>query len=171
MADPHAHHKEPEESVLLDDYLTDHLDERAYDQPNFLFWVRTVCEAMSFLGPETDADLKDMLRQLQDHLAGAEVAAAVIDEMRRRIVRSMTINECEPASPLGLKYRRLNAIADSRERNLADLYDWQYGVVTAWQIINLRDDNDQALIQFIQQRAKEQNVELYEKNNGVAASD
>ena len=154
----------------LDDFLMDHLDEQAYDQPNFLFWVRTVCEAMSFIGPETDADLKGMIQQLIDHHAGAGVAAAVVDSMRRQISRSMTTNDCEPASPLGLKYRCLNAIADSRETNLTDLYNWQHGVVTAWQIINFHQDKDQTLIQLIRQRAREQSVQLYEKkhDDGVA---
>ena len=157
--------------MFLDDFLADHLDERAYHQPNFYFWVRTVCEAMSFVGPETDADLEGMIRQLENHHAGHGVAADVVDKMRDQVVRLRGARFCADTTSLGLKYRCFNAIADSREQNLADLDNWQYGVRIAWQTINFYDDKDQELIQFIRHRAKEQKIELYEKNDEEVPSD
>ncbi len=44
--------------MMLDDFLNDYLDDEAFGEANLAFWVRTVMEAMTHLGPETDANLE-----------------------------------------------------------------------------------------------------------------
>lgn len=149
--------------MTLDDFLVEHLDRQAFDPPNYLFWTRTVCAAMSLIGLETDPDLERMIRQVLDYHAGTGGDADAIDNIRHEIVRLRGLAFWGDADSLGLKYRCLNAIACSREWVLARGYDeWQYGVVTAFQLINHHHDKDGLLIQFIRESARTQDAELYE---------
>lgn len=145
-----------------DGFILDNLPESVYEERNFYFWVRTVIDAIDLLGSETDDDLKRMCQSLLDYHAGADVASETINGMTREIVRLGVDTSWKNTSPFGLKYRCLWAIASSRKRNLADLYDWQYGVLTAFENINLHGDKDQALNALIRGNASKYRVDLHE---------
>ena len=71
--------------MSLDDFLTDSVKEEAFYPPNFGFWIRTVVEAMAFLGPETDADLEGMSKLLLDFHSGADIDLKIINRIRHEI--------------------------------------------------------------------------------------
>ena len=142
--------------------ILDNIPESVFEERNFYFWVRCVVDAMELLGPDTDEDLKRMCQSLLDYHAGADVAPEIIDGMTCEIVWLGVDTSWKNTSALGLKYRCLWAIASSRERNLADLYDWQYGVVTAFENINLHGDKEQALNALVRENALKYGVDLHE---------
>lgn len=147
-----------------DGSILDDVPESVFGEHNFYFWVKCVIDALDLLGSETDEDLKRMCQLLLDYHTGADVAPETIEGMRREIVRLGVDTSWKNTSPLGLKYRCLWAIASSREMNLADLYNWQYGVVTAFENINLHDDKEkeQALNALIRGNASTYGVDLHE---------
>ena len=151
--------------MTADGCILDDLPESVFGEHNFYFWVRCVIDAMDLLGPETDDNLKRMCQSLLDYHSGADVASETIDGMTREIVRLGVDTSWKNTSPLGLKYRCLWAIASSRKRNLADLYDWQYGVVTAFENLNLHGDKDQALNVLIRGNALKYGIDLHETEN------
>ena len=147
--------------MTLDYFLTDSLDEKAYGEQNFRFWVQPVVDAMTLLGPETDSDLERLAQRLLGYYAGADINAQEIDGIRHEIVRLRGIAFWGEAMPLGLKYHCLNAVASSREINRAAGYaSFQYGVATALQTINFQHDKDQSLIALIQSNAAREQVDL-----------
>ena len=141
--------------LLLDDDLV------VYSKPYFLFWIITAIHAMTFLGPETDIDLKRLCQLLLDHYHELGVDSQAIDGIRHEIVRLRGINFWGETTPLALKYRCLNAIASSRKQSLDDIHSWQYGLVTAFQIINFHGDKEEALIDLVRQNAAKYGVDLY----------
>src|SRR5260221_6120600 len=116
----------------ISEFLIDNVQEQAYGPPNFYFWVRTGIDAMGLPGPETDPDLERLGGLLLDYHAGGQVASGAIEGIRSEIM-SLGFTYGKGSTPLDLKYRCIWNIADSRENNMADLYEWQYGVVTAFQ--------------------------------------
>ena len=148
--------------MTLFEFIMEHLSYKAESPPNFLLWVRSVLGAMVFLGPDTDADLERLIRELLDYYSGADIPGVRIDSIRREIVKLRGVQAWEDESTLGLKYRCLNAIATSREANMADIGEWEYGVVTAFEIVNTHHDKDQFLINFIREQAKDQGVDLHD---------
>ena len=149
--------------MTLDEFLIDDISPQAYDAPNFLFWVETVVDAMALLGPDTDANLERLTKRLLDYYAGADISPEDIDGTNsiNREIGGLGVTSWKNQTPLAAKYRTLWAIAFSRERNIADLYDWQYGVVTALQTINYDNDQDQLLIEFVRSKAAEYGVNLH----------
>lgn len=148
--------------MTISEFLIDHLPEKAYDQPNFCFWVRTVLDAMALLGPDSDDGLDRLSGLLVDYHSGADVAREDVEGVSREIVRLGVDTSWRNETPLGLKYRCLWAIGGSREQHLADLYNWQYGVVTAFNNINIRHDKDQVLIGLILGNASRYGADLHE---------
>ena len=149
--------------MTLDEFLIEYLDEQAYAEPNFRFWVQTVVDAMTLLGPDTDSNLEYLTQRLLDYYDGTDVSSEDIDGKNgiNREIGRLGITSSKNMSPLADKYRCLWAIAFSRERNLENLYDWQYGIVTAFQTINLQDDKDEVLMELVQQNAAKYGVDLY----------
>ena len=149
--------------MTLGEFLIDDISSQAYGQPNFLFWVRTVIDAMTLLGPETDADLERLTKRLLSYYVGADISPEDIDGTNgiNREIGRLGITSWKNQTPLAAKYRTLWAIAFSRERNLADLYDWQYGVVTAFQTVNYHNDKDQVLIELVRSEAAKYGIDLY----------
>src|ERR1051325_1703363 len=148
----------------ISEFLIDNVGEQAYGQPGFYFWIRTVIDAMDLLGPVTDPDLERLCRLLLDYHSGGQVGSEVIDGIRGEIKR-LGFTYGKGRTPLDLKYRCIWNIANSRERNLADLYDWQYGIVTAFQNINLDGDKDQALIALIRGNASKSGMDLHDRGS------
>ena len=151
--------------MTISEFLIEDISCRAFDGCNFLFWVRTVIDAMKLIGPETDSNLERMSKLLLDYHAGTDVTPEEVDGIGRKIALLRGVGYWRDDSPIGLKYRCIIAIASSREENLNDLYYWQYGIVTAFDLINLHDDKDQALISLIRENASKYGVNLYEKND------
>jgi hypothetical protein len=149
--------------MTIDEFLQN-LPEKAFDHPNFYFWIRNVIDAIGLLGPETERDLERYSRLLLDHHSGVDISEGVLEDIRHDIVRTRGRGFWRDDSVMGLKYRCLNAIASTRDQNLADLYDWQYGIVTAFQLINLDDRKDRALIDLIREHAQQYGVDLNDQN-------
>ena len=137
-------------------------DLAVYGEPYFRFWTLTVIDAMGLLGTETDGDLQRLCQLLLDHHNGFGVKSEEVERIRQEIVRLRGAAFWGEETPLGLKYRCLNAIASSRVQRLANIHQsWQYGLVTAFQTINFQGDKDEALIDLVQQNAAKYGVDLY----------
>ena len=134
---------------MLDDYFLS-LDERFFSRRYDAFWVRTVLDLMGLLGEETDADLDRLIGTLRGYYKGTGVSGAEIDDVPHEIVRLRGPGFWRDDAALGLKYRCLNAIASSAEKNDGDPDDWQYGILTALQLINLDQTKDEAIAARIQ---------------------
>ena len=147
-------------NMTLFEFIMEHLSYKAENPPNFLLWVRSVLGAMVFLGPDTDADLERLTKELLGYHSGADIPGVRIDSIRKEIVQLRGGQFWSDESVLGLKYRCLNAIATSRETSMADIGEWEYGVVTAFDIINMHHDKDQFLIEFVREQARDQGVDL-----------
>ena len=121
---------------------------------------------MALLGPDTDKVLERMTQRLLDYHLGIHIDIEDIDGKTgiARELGAKRLNYWRDNTPLGLKYRCLSSIASSRERNLEDLYDWQYGIVSAFQSINFYEDHDQVLIALIRRNAARDKVNLFEKS-------
>lgn len=153
--------------MTIDEFLIDYLDEQAYSEPNFRFWVQTVVDAMALLGPDTDRDLERLTQRLWNYHAGTDVEAQEIDGIRHEVVCLRGVAFWGEATAIALKYRVLNAIASSREYNLeAGCDSFQYGIVTAFQNINYDYKKDQALIALIQSNAARNKIKLLANKNG-----
>ena len=148
--------------MTTDRFILDDIPESVFEERNFYFWVKCVVDALELIGPGTDSDLENMSRQLLDYYGAGDVNTETVEQIPREIVRLRGVGFWNDDTPIGLKYRCLWAIASSRERNLADLYDWQYGVVTAFDNINLGGDKDQALNALIRENASKYGVDLCE---------
>lgn len=151
--------------MTLDEFLLDDINPHAFGERNFYFWVRNVIDALALLGPETDINLESMSNLLLDYHAGGNVSLKSVKEIPGIIHQLRGDNCSQDNSPLGRKYRCLSSIASSREENLADLYDWQYGIVSSLGLINLYHDKDQALIALIRENASKYGVDLHEAND------
>lgn len=148
--------------MTIDEFLIDDISPEAYGEPNFLFWTQTVIDAMALLGPETDSDLQRLCQLLLDYYSGFDVEPKAIEDIRQEIVCLKGVSFWGETTPIALKYRCLNAIASSRAQRLDDIHQsWQYGLVTAFQIVNLQGDKDEALIKLVQQNAAKHGVDLY----------
>ncbi len=145
-----------------DGSILDDLPESVFEERNFYFWVKCVIDALDLLGPETDSHLEEMSRLLLDYYGGADVSAEAVKQILREIVRLRGVGFWRDDSPIGLKYRCLYNLAYSREENLADLYYWQYGVESSFDLINLSNDNEkeQALNALIRENASKYGVDL-----------
>ena len=130
----------------LDEYLIDVLDDADFDEPNMLTWIRLVFDLTSLLGEETDIDLERMWATLLAHYETCCIADSEIEGMRSEIVRLRGVGFWRDDSPLGLKFRCLNAVATTRTENKRDLYNWRYGIVTAIQLINTLPGIEVALL-------------------------
>jgi hypothetical protein len=147
--------------VTLDCFLVDHLVPKAFDPPNYPFWVRTVIDATGFLGPQTDTSLERLTELLLSYHSGADMDDDTLLDYKGEILRPKGVAIYSDMSPLGLKYRSLMAVGLSRKT--AKINDtWQYGVVTAFELINYGRNVDDSLIDLIRKRAHVQKVELYE---------
>src|SRR5690349_893431 len=117
---------------MLDDYLmslSDAVFTRSYDA----FWVGTVILLIDLLGSDTEPDLETLKRKLLDYHAGLDVSPDEIEDIPHEILRLRGPGFWRGTSPLGLKYRCINALASSAEQNDDDRYNWRYGVTTALQ--------------------------------------
>jgi hypothetical protein len=137
--------------MTLDEYLIYHLDPELFEAPFYRFWVETIVGALSLLGPETDPDLDTLINRLLQSYAKSEWPNKVGETIRDEIVRLKGSGFWHDDSPFGLKYRCLFAVGTSVEENSRDTENWQYGVVTAFQLINLNKDKDEILMERIQQ--------------------
>jgi len=137
--------------MTIDEFLIEHLEPTLFEEPYFYFWVKTVLEAMELLGPETDDDLNRLRHLLLEYYTTDNIPAERIDDIPHEIVRLRGVSYWNDTSPLGLKYRCLNAVGSSIEANRADLDNWQYGIVTAFQLINLDQNKDRILIERIRE--------------------
>jgi len=136
----------------------------AFEERNFYFWVRTVIDALDLIGPETDSHLENMSRLLLDYYGTPDVSPEAVERIPREIQRLRGITYSSDNSPIGLKYRCINNLAHSREKNLEDLYYWQYGVVSSFDLITLDNDKEkeQALNALIRENASKYGVNLCE---------
>ena len=157
--------------MSLDDFLTDSVKEEAFYPPNFGFWIRTVVEAMAFLGPETDADLEGMSKLLLDFHSGADIDLKIINRIRHEIYALRGPAFCYDTTPLGLKYRCLNAIADSGQKSLSHTDALEYSFQVAFWFINHNNNLDQELIALIQESASKYGVSLFEKGADCRTDD
>lgn len=163
---------EAETDMTPDGFILDNISESAFEERNFYFWVRCVIDALDLIGPETDSHLEEMSSLLLDYYGAADVSPDAIERIPREIQRLRGITYWRDNSPLGLKYRCINNLAYSREKNLEDIYYWQYGLVSSFDLINLDNDKEkeQALNALIRENASKYGVDLYE-TNGQAGQD
>lgn len=147
-----------------DGFILDDVSESVFGERNFYFWVRCVVDALDLIGPETDDHLENMIRLLLDYYSGADVSPEAVEQIPREIQRLRGITYSRDNSPLGLKYRCINNLAHSREKNLEDLYYWQYGLVSSFDLITLDNDKEkeQALNALIRENASKCGVDLHE---------
>jgi len=148
--------------MTIDEFLLNDINSRAFNENNFYFWLKSVIDSLNLLGSETDSNLERIIRLLLDYYTGADITSEAIDSIPSEILALRGKSSWMDNSQLGIKYRCISDIAASRERNLADLYDWQYGVVSAFGLINFHDNKDQDLIALILANASRYSVNLYE---------
>ncbi len=152
--------------MTTDEFSLSNFNDGAFEERNFYFWVKCVIDALDLIGPETDSHLENTKRLLLDYYGAANVSPEAVKQISREIVRLRGAAFWRDDSPIGLKYRCLYNLAHSREENLADLYDWQYGVESSFDLINLSNDKEkeQALNALVRENASKYGVNLYEQD-------
>lgn len=103
--------------MTLDTYLIDELDPSFFEEAYFAFWVGLVLDAMAWLGPETDPKLERLSALVLQTYSGDEAASQALQTLPQEIVRLRGVGFWRDSSPLGLKYRCLNAIGSPIEAN------------------------------------------------------
>jgi len=153
-----------ETDMTTEGSILDDIPESVFEERNFYFWVKCVVDALDLIGPETDSHLENMIRLLLDYYGATDVSPEAVERIPREIVRLRGITYWQDDSPIGLKYRCINNLAHSREKNLEDLYYWQYGLVSSFDLITLDDDKEkeQALNALIRGNASKYGVNLHE---------
>jgi len=151
--------------MTTDKFILDGIPESAFGEQNFSFWIKCVVDGMDLIGPETDSHLEDMIGALLDYYGSADVSPEVVERIPSEIVRLRGTGFWRDDSRLGLKYRCISNLACSREKNLEDLYYWQYGVESSFDLIDLHDDKAQALVALIRGNASKLGVDLSNKED------
>ena len=129
--------------MTLDDFLMGELDEAFFEPSYRLFWIRTALSSMHVLGDETDAHLERFCETILKYYTGETPSKQVITSIPEEMSQLREIRSRSDNSVLGLKYRCVNAIAEE------DMYEWYYGIVPAFQLINFSDQNDQVLVTLL----------------------
>lgn len=146
--------------MTIDEFLIDDLGDDLLFVPSYhRFWVHMVLDCMDMIGNETEADLDRLCSVIRRLYFFDLVSVASLNSICSAI-RPHTGNFAwKDNSVLGLKYLCLNALTASRRMERLSssftmddwLYEWKYGIVTAFQIINLDEKKDRSLIERIQQ--------------------
>ena len=149
--------------MTTEEFSVNDINYHLFEERNFYFWVKCGIDALDLLGPETDGHLENIKRLLLDYYGSVDVSPEVVERIPSEIVRLRGVGFWRDDSPIGLKYRCLYNLAHSREENLADLYNWQYGVESSFDLINLANhkDREQAPDALIQENASKYGVVLY----------
>jgi len=135
--------------MTLDDFLLEGLDYVFMDARYMCFWITTILEAMPLLGPESDAGLERLCTILYDHCATNTLSAPLGKQVYQEVIALRGLGSSSDNSCLGLKYRCLKAIAAGLPRENSDGEDWQYCILTAFQLINYDGDKDEVLLERI----------------------
>lgn len=138
---------------MLDDFILS-LPPRYFERDFDAFWVRTIIALANQMGEETDAPLECLVARLLDYHSGGPTSGKEIDEIPHEIVRLRGPSYWRDDSVLGRKYRVINAIASSAAANDADPDNWMYGVVTAFQLLNLSGDKDDEIVSQVKSEMK-----------------
>jgi len=136
-----------------------------FEEHNSYFWVKCVVDSLELIGSETDSHLENMIRLLLGYYDSDGVSTETIEQIPREIKRLRGITYSKDNSPIGLKYRCINNLAHSRERNREDpYYWWGYALKSSFDLINLSDDKEkeQALNALIRENALKYGVDLHE---------
>ena len=101
----------------MDDLPLDCIPCDSFEERNSHFWVKCVVDALQLIGPETDSHLESMIRLLLGYYDSDRVSTETIEQIPREIKRLRGITYSKDNSPIGLKYRCINNLPHSRERN------------------------------------------------------
>jgi hypothetical protein len=146
----------------ISDFLDNVVDHELYNQTHSYFWASTVVEALQMLGSETEPDLERLIRLILDYHSGKAINDETMDGIGREIVRLKGVGFWGNTTPLGLKYRCINAFGGSHETKRWN-DNWLYGIVTAIDLINLNTDKDKELIALIRGNAAKNGIDLKER--------
>jgi hypothetical protein len=122
---------------------------------NYPFWGRAVLTLMQRMGPETDPELERLIRIFEDYYSGGNTDES-IRAVRLQVSEARGLGFWRDDSVLGRKYRCLNAIATSvsdaasyRSTSGWLYHEWQYGLETAFDLIQLGGVGEAEMVQFL----------------------
>jgi hypothetical protein len=143
----------------LNDYLYD--CHNAFEERNYYFWIRTVIDALDLIGPQTDGHLENMKLMLLNYARSTDASPEAVERIPHEIRRLRGTSFWRDTSPIGLKYRCLQSLAHSREKNLEDPYFWWgYALNSAFDFISLAGVKDQTLDAFVRENASKYDADL-----------
>lgn len=152
--------------MTTDEFSLYNFKSSAFEVRNFYFWVKCVIGALDLIGPETDNHLENMSRMLLDYYGGADMSSEAVERIPYAILRLRGKTNISDNSPIERKYRCINNLAHTREKNREDPhYWWVYALNSSFDLINLSNDKDAALNALVRENASKYNVDIYETDD------